>query len=122
MAYNDPQSITVAGTAVSLPRTSSGVNTGAFTAPDGNTKLTVQSTLSKRARRMARIDVQKTVPDPLVSNINNIVSMSAYVVIDAPKTGYTPAEQKAIVDALAAWLAAGTGAANNTLRLVGGEN
>jgi hypothetical protein len=46
--------------------------------------------------------------------------MSAYLVIDVPKVGYTIAEQKQIVDALTAYLTASTGA--KVTQLLGGEN
>lgn len=120
--YSDPQSLTISGTATALPRTSSGVNSGVFTAPDGAVQLDIRHQYGKRSRRTVRIDAQKVIPDPLLTTVNKPVSMSVYIVVDAPLSGYTPAEQKALVDALAAWLAAGTGAANNTLRLVGGES
>lgn len=120
--YSDPQTLTISGTAVSLPRTSAGVNAGVFTSPDGAVDLDVRHQYGKRARRTVRIDHEKIIPDPLLTNVNKPVSASVYVVVDAPLMGYTPTELKGIVDALAAWLAAGTGAANNTIRLVGGES
>lgn len=120
--YSDPQSLTISGTAVSLPRTASGVNQGGFTAADGNTKFSISHQYGKRARRTARIDVRKIIPDPLIANVSREVSASVYVVIDAPLVGFTAAELKGIADAHSAWMAAGTGAANNTLRLVGGES
>lgn len=39
MAFADPQSVTIDGTAISLPRVSSGVNAGAFKSNDGLTAL-----------------------------------------------------------------------------------
>lgn len=121
MAYTDPQTITI-DSAVSLPRTSSGVNTGGFSANDGTVGLTVSHQYGKRVRRVARVDTSKIAPDPLISSTNIKHSMSAYLVVDMPSTGYTAAEAKKVIDGLAAWLAAGTGAANNTTRLLGGEN
>jgi hypothetical protein len=46
--------------------------------------------------------------------------MSVYLVVDTPKTGYTVAEQKQIVDALTAYLTASSGA--RATQLLGGEN
>lgn len=120
--YSDPQSLTINGSAVTLPRTASGVDNGGFTAADGNVKMTVSHQYGKRARRTVRIDHKKIVPDELLTSVSKQVSTSVYVVVDAPLVGYNGAEQKQIIDALAAWLAAGTGAANNALRLVGGES
>jgi hypothetical protein len=119
MAFSDPQTVTIATVANALPRTSSGVNAGAFTKDDGNVKLSVAHTAGKRWRRTVRLDHSKIAPDPLISAQNNKFSMSAYLVVDAPITGYTVAEQKQIVDALAKWLADTSGA--NTTKLLGGE-
>lgn len=120
MAFADPQSVTISGTPISLPRTSSGVNTGAFQSNDGNTKLTVSDTYGARNRRMLRLDTTKVAADPLLSGTNNSYSMSAYLVVDTPKVGYSVAEAKAVVDALVAYLAASTGA--RVTQLLGGEN
>lgn len=122
MAYADPQSVTINSVANSLPRIGSGVNTGTFAAGDGNVKLAVSHQYGKRTRRQARLDFSKVAPDPLISSTNIKYSMSAYVVVDVPVTGFTVAEQKQIVDALTAWLATGAGAANVTTKLLGGEN
>jgi hypothetical protein len=46
--------------------------------------------------------------------------MSVGLTIDTPVAGYTVAEAKQIVDALAAWLSASSGA--NTTKVLGGEN
>jgi hypothetical protein len=46
--------------------------------------------------------------------------MSAYLVVNTPKVGYTVAEAKAVVDALVAYLAASSGA--RVTQLLGGEN
>lgn len=121
MAYADPQSVTINAVATVLPRTSSGVNTGQFTKDDGNVRLTVSSAYGRRTRRTARLDFSKVAPDPLISSQNIKYSMSAYLVVDVPVTGFTVAEQKQIVDALTAWLASGSGAANSTTKLLGGE-
>lgn len=118
--FADPQTVTINAVANSLPRTSSGVNQGAFTKDDGNVKLSLSSTYAKRTRRMARLDFSKIAADPLVSAQNIKYSMSAYLVVDTPITGFTVAEAKQIVDALTAWLTASTGA--NVTKLLGGES
>ncbi len=120
MAFADPQSVTINAVAQSLPRTSSGVNAGVFTKDDGTVKLSVSHQYGKRTRRTIRIDHSKIAPDPLVSAQNIKFSMSVYLVVDVPVTGYTVAEQKQIVDALSAYLSASSGA--RTTQLLGGEN
>lgn len=120
MAFADPQSVTVSGTAITLPRISSATNAGSFQSNDGNTRLSVSSTYGTRNRRVIRLDSTKVAADPLVSGANNYYSMSTYLVVDTPKVGYTVTEAKAVVDALVAYLSASTGA--KVTQLLGGEN
>lgn len=116
MAFADPQSIN----SVSCPRVSSGVNSGGFQSSDGLTQLTVSHTYGKRTRRTIRYTDSKIASDPLISANNIKYSMSAYIVVDTPVTGYTVAQAKAIVDALVAYLSASSGA--KVTQLLGGEN
>lgn len=118
--FTDPQSVTINSVANSLPRTTAGVNQGVFTKDDGNVKMSLSHTYAKRTRRMARLDFSKIAADPLISAQNIKYSMSAYLVVDTPITGFTVAEAKQIVDALTAWLTASTGA--NVTKLLGGES
>lgn len=120
MAFSDPQSVTINAVANSLPRTSSGVNTGVFTKDDGNVKLSISHAYAKRTRRTIRLDHAKIAADPLISSQSIKYSMSAYLVIDTPITGYTVAEAKQVVDGLVAYLSASTGA--RVTQLLGGEN
>lgn len=120
MAFADPQSVTINAVAVSLPRTSSGVNTGEFTSSDGMVKLTVAHSYGKRNRRTIRLNHAKVAPDPLVSSTNIKYSMSCYLVIDTPITGYTVTEAKQVADALLAYLTASSG--SKVTQLLGGEN
>lgn len=120
MAFADPQSVTINAVANSLARTSSGVNSGAFTKDDGTVKLTVSHAYNKRTRRVIRLDHSKIAADPLISAQNIKYSMSAYLVVDLPVTGYTVAEAKQVIDGLTAYLTASTGA--RVTQLLGGEN
>jgi hypothetical protein len=119
LAFSDPQSVTI-GTVQTLPRTGQGISTGNFTAADGNTKLTISHAYGKRNRRQVRVDAAKVAPDPLISSTNIKYSMSAYLVVDVPPTGYTVAEAKLVIDGLVTWLSASTGA--NVTKLLGGES
>lgn len=120
MAFTDPQSVTINAVANSLPRVGSGVNVGSFSKDDGTVKLAVSHAYGKRTRRQVRVEHSKIAPDPLISSTNIKHSMSAYIVIDTPVTGYTVAEAKQIADGLTAWLTASSGA--NLTKLLGGEN
>lgn len=119
MSFADPQSVTI-GSAISLPRTSSGANVGAFTSADGSTRLSVSHAYGKRIRRTARVDYKKLVTDPLISTNSISVSMSAYVVFDVPLLGLSASDQLAVATGLTGWLSASSNAA--TTKLLGGEN
>lgn len=119
MSFADP-TVTVSGTATLLPRTSSGVNSGAFTAPDGTLALSVSHSYGKRIRQTMRLTHSKVSPDPLYTNTNLRSNMSFYVVCDRPVNGYTVAEAKAVADGLLAYLTATSGA--RVSQLLGGEN
>lgn len=120
MAFADPQTVTINAVANTLPRTSSGLSTGVFTKDDGTVKESVSHAYGKRTRHSLRIDFQKIAPNPLISAQNILYSMSTYVVVDVPVTGFTVAEQKQIVDALTLYLTAGSG--SKVTQLLGGEN
>jgi len=120
MAFADPQTVTINAVANTLPRTSSGLSTGVFTKDDGTVKESVSHAYGKRTRHSLRIDFQKIAPNPLISAQNILYSMSTYVVVDVPVTGFTVAEQKQIVDALTLYLTASSG--SKVTQLLGGEN
>lgn len=120
MAFADPQSVTINAIANSLPRTSSGDNTGAFTKDDGNVKLTVSHAYGRRTRRTIRVDHRKVAADPLNAAQNLNYTMSMYIVVDVPPVGYSPAEAKQVWDGFIANLAASSAA--NTVKFLGGES
>jgi len=119
VAYDDPQSVTIAGVTTDLPRISSGENNGVFQNGDATIRLSVSHLYKNRTRRQLRIDLNKIAPDVFTSD-NVAYNCFAYVVVDAPKTGFTVAEQKELVDGLLAYLRASSGAA--VTKLLGGEN
>lgn len=120
MALPDPQSVTVGGVTTSLPRVSSGENSGSFQSNDGTIRMSVSHSYGKRTRRTIRLEHSKIAADPLISSTNIRHSMTSYIVVDVPVTGYTVAEAKAVVDGLIGVLTASSGAA--TTKLLGGEN
>lgn len=120
MAFSDPQSVTIGGTASSLPRISSGLHEGTFKSGDGLVALKVTHSEGRRNRHVIRLDTSKVAADPFQTAVNARYSMSAQLHVDVPATGYTIAEQKAVVDALIAYLTASTGA--RVTQLLGGEN
>jgi hypothetical protein len=119
--FADPQSVTINAVANSLPRTSSGVNNGAFTKDDGLVGLSISHQKSgKKTRRLIRLNHAKIAADPLLAGVNVKASMAAYLVVEVPETGYTVVEAKQVVDGLTAYLTASSGA--NVTKLLGGES
>jgi len=120
MSFAHPQSVTINAVPYSLPRTGSGINSGSFATNDSTVKMSVSHQYGKRTRRTIRIDHSKFATDPTNSALQVPRSMSCYIVADVPVQGYTAAEQKQIVDAFVAYLAASSGA--QVAKLLGGEN
>lgn len=120
MAFADPQYVTISGVQTELPRTSSEKDGGTFTSADQNTVLTVSHRNGKRRQHRIRLDSTKIAADPLMASTNVISSMSVSLLVDAPLTGFDPTAQKAVVDALVAYLGASTGA--RVAQMLGGEN
>jgi hypothetical protein len=120
MAFADPQSVTINAVAQSMPRISSGSNSGVFQKDDATVKLSVSHSYGSRTRRVIRLDHAKVAADPFLASTNARYTMAAYLVVDVPTVGYTVVEQKQIVDALTAYLSASSGA--RATQLLGGEN
>lgn len=116
----DPQSVTINAVAQTLPAILRGVNTSQYQKDDATVKLSIAHQYGARTRRTARLDFSKIAADPLISSTNIKYSMSAYLVIDTPVTGFTVAEAKQIVDALTAYLTASSGA--KVTSILGGES
>lgn len=112
MAFADPQSVTINAVAQTLPRTGQGIRSGEFTKDDGNVKLEVAHSVGRNARERSQIKLthRKIAADPLINDRSIQYSMSVYLVVDRPATGYTLTEAKQIGDALTAYLTASSGA------------
>lgn len=121
MAFADPQSVTINGSANSLPRVGTADGKSTYRKDDSTVELIVtQSSTGKRKRRAIRLTQNKVVADPLVSTVNVPVSTSVTLVVDEPVMGFTLAERGYLVAALAAYLTASSGA--NATKLLGGES
>lgn len=120
MSFADPQSVTVNAVAISMPRTSSGVNTGAFTSADGMTALSVAHAYGKRTRRAISLNSSKISADPLLPSQNVKFSATWRLTCDAPAAGFTATELKQQADGFLAALSAASGA--KITQLLGGEN
>lgn len=117
---SDPQSVTISGSAVSLPRTAVTPTGAAYTSPDSTVAFDILHTKGRRNRHQVRIKSDKIAADPLLTATNRRLSASVWLTVDVPPEGFTVAEQVALISALAAWLTASTNA--NATKVVGGES
>jgi len=120
MSLADPQSITISGTAISLPRTSVGDDRSEYTSGDGLNQLILSHTYGKRTRRMLRFDTSKLAPDPYRTADNVKRSMSVYTVFDLPDAGYDAVQALAVYAGYKALIAASSDVA--ITKLLGGES
>jgi len=120
MAFADPQSITISGTPISLPKTVSGENLGKYQSADGLVVLSAQSAYGRRTRRTLRVDHSKITSDPFIPANNVKVGMSVYTVFDLPVAGYTNTEAKAVYDGYKAMIAASSDLL--ITKILGGES
>lgn len=106
MSLADPQSIKIGASTISLPRTFAEGTEGEYTSEDGLTVLKVANQNGKRKRQTVRVDVSKVLASVLLPSQNEEASMSCYIVVDRPKSGYSNTEAldvyKGIVEALSA--------------------
>lgn len=120
MAFSDPQSITIDGSTISLPRVSTGAGTSSYRDASGLITLSASNTYGRRQRQVLRVDHSKVTSDPFIPTQNVKVSMSNYIVFDRPPAGYTNEE------ALDIWVGLQTlaGASSNAIitKLLGGES
>lgn len=96
MAFSDPQSVTISGNAISLPRVSSGVDESRYQSADGLVSLVASHAYGRRTRRVLRLDHGKITSDPFIPANNTKVSMSNYIVFDLPVAGYSNADALAV--------------------------
>jgi hypothetical protein len=121
MSFTDPQSVTISGTTIALPRVSLGENKSEYLSSDGLTRMTVSHDYGKRTRRMLRLDTSKLAPDVFRPAENVDVSMAVYMVFDVPRRGgYTAAEQLAVYNGLKGPFTASTDALS--VKLLAGES
>lgn len=120
MSFTDPQSITISGSTIPLPRVSSRDNASDYTSADGLVKLLASHAYGRRVRRTLRIDHSKISADVFVPTQNVRQSMSCYMVFDLPVAGYTNAEAMAVYNGYKALISASSDAL--ITKLLGGES
>lgn len=98
--FSEPQTVTVNAVAKSLPRVSFGDSQGTFENVTEGLRVRISHASGKRTRRTVRLDITKTAPDPLLDGVSKEYSMSAYLVIDHPKVGFSAVDQERYAQAL----------------------
>jgi len=102
--FTDPQSVTIAGVAKSLPRVLIAGTSATYQANDQNVTLKVSHQKSgDRIRSMVRVDQRAIVPDPLTS-VNDYENLGVYLVIDRPEVGFSSTQVNDLVAGLKAFL------------------
>jgi hypothetical protein len=120
MSFADPQSITIAGSTISLPRVSTGDGKAEYLSSDGLVKLTASNAYGRRTRRVLRVDHSKLTSDPFIPANNQKVSMSCYLVFDLPVAGYTNTQAKDVYTGFKTLYTASTDALID--KVLGGES
>jgi hypothetical protein len=120
MALSDPQSSTISGPPISLPRVSSGDGESEYLSSDGLVRLTLANAYGNRTRRVVRVDHSKITADPFIPSQNTKVSMSNYMVFDIPPAGYSNADVTAVYAGFKALFTASSDAV--ITKLLGGES
>jgi len=117
--FADPQSITYATVAQSLPKIGTGADSSEYKLTNGSGivyDLTLSHTFAKRSRVVARLRRDTVVTDPLIPAQSVPASMTCTFTIDFPNSGLLPTDAQSLAKALVGWLSDA-----NILKLAGGE-
>lgn len=117
--FADPQSLTYATVAKSLPAIGRGETQSEYKLYDGTTAvydLVLSHQFKARNRCVARLRRDAVVTDPLVPANSIQASASATLTIDFPTSGLTPTDAQNLANCLVGWATSA-----NILKLVNGE-
>lgn len=113
MSLTDPQSITIAGSTLSLARVSDDGFKSQYFSADRLVRETVSSQYttgsSGRTKTLVRVDKDVIAADP-ISALNKSLTGSVYVVLDFPLIGFSTADKIAMFTGLSGQLTAATNA------------
>lgn len=97
------QTITIDGTALTLPKVQQGDRSSTYESADGGTAVRIShSNGGKRVRSVVRVDRNQIGADPLNPSTNRPYVMNTYLVVDTPVYGFTDAEVKDVISGLLA--------------------
>jgi len=116
--FSDPQSVTYAAVAKSLPAIGRGESSSEYKLNDSGVvyDLTLSHQFAKRNRAVARLRRDSSVTDPLVPANSIPASMTATFTIDFPTAGLSTVDAQNLGNALVGFLTSA-----NLLKLANGE-
>jgi hypothetical protein len=114
----EPQTVTIGANARTLVKTESDKTRSVFTDRANGVRLEVSQSAGNRYRSLSKLTLTKVVTNP-ISGLLSEDSVTAHLVIDRPRVGFTEAEVKDVVVAALGWHTASTNA--NTTKVVAGE-
>lgn len=116
--FADPQSVTYAAAAKSLPAIGRGDSQSEYKLNDSGVvySLTLSHQFKTRNRVVARLRRDSAVTDPLIPAQNIQASMSATFTMDFPTAGLSTTDAQSLGKALVAWLSDA-----NLLKMANGE-
>lgn len=116
--FSDPQSVTYATVAKSLPAVGRTDTQSEYKLNDSGVvyDLVLSHQFKARNRVVARLRRDSYASDPIVPAQNILASMTATLTIDFPAVGLTPADAQALAKALIGWASDA-----NVLKLANGE-
>lgn len=116
--FADPQNLTYATVAKSLPAISRGEGSSEYRLNDSGTvyHLTLSHQFRTRNRVVARLRRDTVVTDPLIPSQSIPAGMTATLTIDFPTSGLLSTDAQALAKALVGWASD-----SNVLKLVNGE-
>ncbi|DAD50040.1 coat protein [ssRNA phage Gerhypos.1_8] len=102
--FTDPQSITVAGSAKSLPKILDNGLKSTYQMSDLTFKLRIEHTeTGQRVQSMVRLDQRAIVADPLTS-ANTYANLGVWIVFNRPLSGFTTTQINDLVQALCSYM------------------
>lgn len=116
--FADPQTVTYATVAKSLPAVGRGDTQSEYKLNDTGVvyTLTLSHQFKARNRVVVRLRRDSVVSDPLIPSQNVPAGMTATLTIDFPNTGLLPTDAQSLAKALVSWSSDA-----NILKLVNGE-
>ncbi len=114
----EPQTVTIGANARTLVKTESDKTRSVFTDRANGVRLEVSQSAGARYRTLTKLTLTKVVTNPLTGLLAED-SVTAHLVIDRPRVGFTEAEVKEVVLAELGWHTASTNA--NATKVIAGE-